>query len=74
MSDVLFDTGTTRSSLLLAKSSQDFRYRPRASRLTLQIEGHTDSVGTDDFNQAFPNSAPAPFSISSLSKVFAETP
>ncbi len=52
MSDVLFDTGSTTlkpgareklakiSGILLAHKG-----------LTLQIEGHTDSVGTDDFNQ-----------------------
>jgi outer membrane protein OmpA-like peptidoglycan-associated protein len=52
MSDVLFDTGSTTlkpgareklakiSGILLAHRG-----------LTLQIEGHTDSVGTDDFNQ-----------------------
>jgi outer membrane protein OmpA-like peptidoglycan-associated protein len=52
MSDVLFDTGSSTlkpaareklakiSGILLAHAG-----------LTLQIEGHTDSVGTDDFNQ-----------------------
>ena len=52
MSDVLFDTGSTTlkpgareklakiSGILLAHKG-----------LTIQIEGHTDSVGTDDFNQ-----------------------
>jgi outer membrane protein OmpA-like peptidoglycan-associated protein len=52
MSDVLFDTGSSTlkpgareklakiSGILLAHRG-----------LTLQIEGHTDSVGTDDFNQ-----------------------
>jgi outer membrane protein OmpA-like peptidoglycan-associated protein len=52
MSDVLFDTGSTTlkpgareklakiSGILLAHKG-----------LTLQIEGHTDSVGSDDFNQ-----------------------
>ncbi len=52
MSDVLFDTGSSTlkpaareklakiSGILLAHSG-----------LTLQIEGHTDSVGSDDFNQ-----------------------
>jgi outer membrane protein OmpA-like peptidoglycan-associated protein len=52
MSDVLFDTGSSTlkpgareklakiSGILLAHKG-----------LTLQIEGHTDSVGTDDFNQ-----------------------
>ncbi len=52
MSDVLFDTGSSTlkpgareklakiSGILLAHKG-----------LTLQIEGHTDSVGSDDFNQ-----------------------
>ncbi len=52
MSDVLFDTGSytlkpaTREKL--AKISGIVLAHPG---LTLQIEGHTDSVGTDDFNQ-----------------------
>jgi outer membrane protein OmpA-like peptidoglycan-associated protein len=52
MSDVLFDTGsstlksTTREKL--AKISGIVLAHPG---LTLQIEGHTDSVGGDDFNQ-----------------------
>jgi outer membrane protein OmpA-like peptidoglycan-associated protein len=52
MSDVLFDTGsytlkpTTREKL--AKISGIVLAHPG---LTLQIEGHTDSVGSEDFNQ-----------------------
>ena len=52
MSDVLFDTGS--SSLKpgarekLAKISGILLAHPG---LTLQIEGHTDSVGSDEFNQ-----------------------
>src|SRR2546426_829880 len=52
MSDVLFDTGSytlkpaTREKL--AKISGIVLAHPG---LTLQIEGHTDSVGSDDFNQ-----------------------
>lgn len=52
MSDVLFDTGsaTLKSSARekLAKISGIVLAHPG---LTLQIEGHTDSVGTDEFNQ-----------------------
>jgi len=52
MSDVLFDTGsyTLRSAARekLAKISGIVLAHPG---LTLQIEGHTDSVGSDDFNQ-----------------------
>ena len=52
MSDVLFDTGsyTLRPGARekLAKISGIVLAHPG---LTLQIEGHTDSVGTDDFNQ-----------------------
>jgi outer membrane protein OmpA-like peptidoglycan-associated protein len=53
MSDVLFDTAsfTLRPAARekLAKISGILLAHPG---LTLQIEGHTDSVGTDDFNQA----------------------
>src|SRR5215467_13359649 len=52
MSDVLFDTGsyTLRPAARekLAKISGIVLAHPG---LTLQIEGHTDSVGSDDFNQ-----------------------
>ena len=52
MSDVLFDTGsyTLRPAARekLAKISGILLAHPG---LTLQIEGHTDSVGTDEFNQ-----------------------
>jgi outer membrane protein OmpA-like peptidoglycan-associated protein len=52
MSDVLFDTGssTLKSAARekLAKISGILLAHPG---LTLQIEGHTDSVGSDDFNQ-----------------------
>lgn len=52
MSDVLFDTGSstlkTGAREKLAKISGIVLAHPG---LTLQIEGHTDSVGTDDFNQ-----------------------
>src|SRR5262250_2016992 len=52
MSDVLFDTGsyTLRSAARekLAKISGIVLAHPG---LILQIEGHTDSVGSDDFNQ-----------------------
>jgi outer membrane protein OmpA-like peptidoglycan-associated protein len=52
MSDVLFDTGssTLKSGARekLAKISGILLAHPG---LTLQIEGHTDSVGSDDFNQ-----------------------
>jgi outer membrane protein OmpA-like peptidoglycan-associated protein len=52
MADVLFDTGsyTLRAAARekLAKISGIVLAHPG---LTLQIEGHTDSVGSDDFNQ-----------------------
>src|SRR5262249_45270138 len=52
MSDVLFDTGsyTLRPAARekLAKISGIVLAHPG---LILQIEGHTDSVGSDDFNQ-----------------------
>jgi len=52
MSDVLFDTGSstlkTGAREKLAKISGILLAHPG---LTLQIEGHTDSVGSDDFNQ-----------------------
>ncbi|HEV2490253.1 MAG TPA: OmpA family protein [Candidatus Acidoferrales bacterium] len=52
MSDVLFDTGsyTLRPAARekLAKVSGIFLAYPG---LKLQVEGHTDSVGSDDFNQ-----------------------
>ena len=52
MSDVLFDTGSSTlkpgAREKLAKISGILLAR---RRLTLQIEGHTDSVGGDDFNQ-----------------------
>jgi outer membrane protein OmpA-like peptidoglycan-associated protein len=52
MSDVLFDTGSATlkpgAREKLAKISGILLAHPG---LTLQIEGHTDSVGTDDFNQ-----------------------
>ena len=52
MSDVLFDTGrfTLKSGARekLAKISGILLAHPG---LTLQIEGHTDSVGSDEFNQ-----------------------
>jgi len=52
MSDVLFDTGsyTLRSAARekLAKISGILLAYPA---LTIQVEGHTDSVGGDDFNQ-----------------------
>jgi len=52
MSDVLFDTGSYTlkpgAREKLAKISGILLAHPG---LTLQIEGHTDSVGTDDFNQ-----------------------
>jgi outer membrane protein OmpA-like peptidoglycan-associated protein len=52
MSDVLFDTGSytlkTGAREKLAKISGILLAHPG---LTMQIEGHTDSVGTDDFNQ-----------------------
>jgi outer membrane protein OmpA-like peptidoglycan-associated protein len=52
MSDVLFDTGsyTLKSGARekLAKISGIMLAHPG---LQMQIEGHTDSVGTDDFNQ-----------------------
>lgn len=52
MSDVLFDTGSATlkpgAREKLAKISGILLAHPG---LTLQIEGHTDSVGSDDFNQ-----------------------
>ena len=52
MSDVLFDTGSATLKAgareKLAKISGILLAHPG---LTLQIEGHTDSVGSDDFNQ-----------------------
>jgi outer membrane protein OmpA-like peptidoglycan-associated protein len=52
MSDVLFDTGSytlkAAAREKLAKISGILLAHPG---LTLQIEGHTDSVGSDDFNQ-----------------------
>jgi outer membrane protein OmpA-like peptidoglycan-associated protein len=52
MSDVLFDTGSstlkTGAREKLAKISGIVLAHPG---LNLQIEGHTDSVGTDEFNQ-----------------------
>ena len=52
MSDVLFDTGSSTlkpgAREKLAKISGILLAHPG---LTLQIEGHTDSVGSDDFNQ-----------------------
>jgi len=52
MSDVLFDTGSSTlkpgAREKLAKISGIVLAHPG---LTLQIEGHTDSVGTDEFNQ-----------------------
>ncbi len=52
MSDVLFDTGSYTlkpgAREKLAKISGIVLAHPG---LTLQIEGHTDSVGSDDFNQ-----------------------
>jgi outer membrane protein OmpA-like peptidoglycan-associated protein len=52
MSDVLFDTGSatlkTGAREKLAKISGILLAH---AGLTLQIEGHTDSVGTDEFNQ-----------------------
>jgi outer membrane protein OmpA-like peptidoglycan-associated protein len=52
MTDVLFDTGSYTlkpgAREKLAKISGILLAHPG---LTLQIEGHTDSVGTDDFNQ-----------------------
>ena len=52
MSDVLFDTGSSTlkpgAREKLAKISGILLAHPG---LTLQIEGHTDSVGTDEFNQ-----------------------
>ncbi len=52
MSDVLFDTGSYTlkpgAREKLAKISGIVLAHPG---LSLQIEGHTDSVGTDDFNQ-----------------------
>ena len=52
MSDVLFDTGSytlkTGAREKLAKISGILLAHPG---LTLQIEGHTDSVGSDEFNQ-----------------------
>ena len=52
MSDVLFDTGSATlkpgAREKLAKISGILLAHPG---LTLQVEGHTDSVGTDEFNQ-----------------------
>jgi outer membrane protein OmpA-like peptidoglycan-associated protein len=52
MSDVLFDTGSSTlkpaAREKLAKISGIVLAHPG---LTLQIEGHTDSVGGDEFNQ-----------------------
>ena len=52
MSDVLFDTGSATLKAgareKLAKISGILLAHPG---LTLEIEGHTDSVGSDDFNQ-----------------------
>jgi outer membrane protein OmpA-like peptidoglycan-associated protein len=52
MSDVLFDTGSSAlkpgAREMLAKISGIVLAHPG---LNLQIEGHTDSVGSDDFNQ-----------------------
>jgi outer membrane protein OmpA-like peptidoglycan-associated protein len=52
MSDVLFDTGKYTlkppTQVKLAKISGILLAHPG---LTLQIEGHTDSVGSDEFNQ-----------------------
>jgi outer membrane protein OmpA-like peptidoglycan-associated protein len=52
MSDVLFDTGSSTlkpgAREKLAKISGIVMAHPG---LTLQIEGHTDSVGSDEFNQ-----------------------
>ena len=55
MSDVLFDTGKYTlkppTQVKLAKISGILLAHPG---LTLQIEGHTDSVGSDEFNQVAP--------------------
>ncbi len=52
MSDVLFDTGKytlkTDTQVTLAKVSGIIQAYPG---LTLQVEGYTDSVGADDYNQ-----------------------
>jgi len=52
MSDVLFDTGSYTLKPVPAKSSPKF---PASSSLIpaslSRFEGHTDSVGGDDFNQ-----------------------
>ncbi len=52
MSDVLFDTGSAElkpgAREKLAKISGILLAHPG---LTLQVEGHTDSVGTDEYNQ-----------------------
>jgi len=53
MSDVLFDTGQATlkpgAREKLAKVSGIVLAHPG---LSLEVEGHTDSVGTDDFNQS----------------------
>jgi outer membrane protein OmpA-like peptidoglycan-associated protein len=52
MSDVLFDTGSsTLKSGAREKLAKISGILLAHSGLTLQIEGHTDSVGSDDFNQ-----------------------
>ena len=51
MSDVLFDTGKFTLRPCAGETGQGRRHRRRASRLKLDVEGHTDSVGGDEYNQ-----------------------
>jgi len=62
MSDVLFDTGSytlkTGAREKLAKISGIVLAHPG---LSLQIEGHTDSVGSDEYNRQLSTAGPARF-------------
>jgi len=69
MSDVLFDTGSyTLKPATREKTGKNFRHRPRASRPHTPDRRHTDSVGSDDFNQRSRNSAQALCSTSSRNR------
>jgi len=65
MSDVLSTPAVTRSNPARAKARENFRHRARPCGLSLQIEGHTDSVGAMISISSSPNAAPTPsrFSI-----------
>ena len=52
MSDVLFDTGQVFVAASGAREAgQGGRHRLGASGAKLDVEGYTDSVGGDDYNQ-----------------------